>query len=58
MAPTAGSLLYTYENLTKDDLRFYRQLPTHAVLFFHGAPPLTIGARLRRGNARVVTART
>lgn len=37
-----GSLLYTYENLTKDDLRFYRQLPTHAVLFFHGAPPLTI----------------
>lgn len=37
-----GSLLYTYQNLTTDDLQFYRQLPTHAVLFFHGAPPLTI----------------
>ncbi len=37
-----GSLLYTFENLTKDDLHFYQQLPTNAVLFFHGAPPLTI----------------
>lgn len=37
-----GSLLYTYENLTKEDLDFYRQLPTSAILFLQGTTPLTL----------------
>lgn len=37
-----GSLLYTYENLTRDDLAFYRALPTCTTLFLRGAPPLAL----------------
>lgn len=37
-----GSLLYTYENLTREDLAFYRSLPTCTTLFLRGAPPLAL----------------
>lgn len=37
-----GSLLYTYESLGKENLEFYRTLPTSAILFLPKATPLTI----------------
>ncbi len=37
-----GSLLYTYESLGKENLDFYRTLPTNAIVFLPNATPLTI----------------
>lgn len=37
-----GSLLYTYENLTKDDIEFFRSLPVCVTIQIDGYPPITV----------------
>lgn len=39
---TTGSLLYSYERLTKRDLDFYEGLPVSRTVIFEDLPPLTI----------------
>jgi len=38
----SGSLLYTFEELTRSDLRFFESLPVSMVLTLDGVPPLSI----------------
>ena len=38
----SGSVLYTYENLTKDDIEWFRSLPIHRKVEIEGAPPFEI----------------
>lgn len=39
---TTGCLYYTYHNLAKKDLHFFKTLPFKMELEFHGLPPITI----------------